>query len=48
MDDGYGKSKVIIRKRGYVKNPIGVRNNDPLLDYRVYAVNFYDGTLRNY
>ena len=48
MDDGYGKSKVIIRNRGYGKNPIGVRNNDPLLYYRVYTVEFYNGKLRNY
>jgi len=41
--DGYQRATVAHRKRDADGNPIGIRNNNPILDTRVYEVEFEDG-----
>ena len=48
MWNGYGKAKAINRKRDMYGNPIVTRNKNPLLNSRVYTMDFDDSTLHKY
>ena len=48
MDDRYGKIKVFIQKRDAERKRVVVRNRNPLLNPRVYAVDVDDGMLHEY
>lgn len=46
--DGYVGGRVISRKRDGDGHPVGIRNQNPLLDTRVYNVEFPDGHVSEY
>ena len=46
--DGYVSGKVVTRKHDLDGNPVGVRNQNPILDTRVYNVEFPDGHVSEY
>jgi hypothetical protein len=48
LGDGKQRAKVTGRKRDTDGNPVGVANSNPILDTRVYTVEFPDGTEKEY
>jgi hypothetical protein len=47
-DDEYKLGKVIQRARGEEENPIGRHHQNPLMDTRIYEVEFSDGQVLEY
>lgn len=46
--DGYERATVLCRKHDADGNPIGMANRNPILDTRVYEVQFQDGHVEDY